>query len=238
MKLDVLAFGAHPDDVELSCAGTLAKHKSLGQKVGIIDLTRGELGTRGNAELRAIESKNASEVLGLTLRENLAMPDGFFSNTKENQLLIIEKIRKYQPEIVLCNAIYDRHPDHAKGSNLVSDACFYSGLIKLETFENGAAQQAWRPKFVYHYIQDRHIKPDFIVDISESIETKMKSIFCYSSQFYNPDSPEPNTPISSKQFIDGIRNRCAEWGRIIGVEYGEGFTCERIPGVTNLNQLV
>ena len=238
MKLDLLAIGAHPDDVELSCAGTLAKHKSLGQKIGIIDLTRGELGTRGNAELRAIEAKNASLVLGLDVRENLAMPDGFFSNTKENQLLIIEKIRKYKPEIVLCNAIFDRHPDHAKGSQLVSDACFYSGLIKLETFENGLAQQAWRPKFVYHYIQDRHIKPDFIVDISESIETKMKSIFCYSSQFYNPDSPEPNTPISSKQFIDGIRNRCAEWGRIIGVDYGEGFTCERIPGVTNLNQLV
>ncbi len=238
MKLDILAFGAHPDDVELSCSGTLAKHILLGQKVGIVDLTQGELGTRGNAALRKEEAAKASEILGIQIRENLKMADGFFSNTKENQLTIIKTLRRYKPEIVLCNAIYDRHPDHAKGSNLVSDACFYSGLIKIESELNGEKQTAWRPKFVYHYIQDRYLKPDFIVDISAQIELKMKSIAAYSSQFYDPNSQEPQTPISSKQFIEGIRNRSAEMGRMIGVEFGEGFTCERTAGVQNLNQLI
>ena len=163
MKLDILAIGAHPDDVELSCSGTLLNHISLGQKVGIVDLTKGELGTRGSAELRAIEAEKSSVILGIQVRENLEMADGFFMNTPENQIQIITKIRHYMPEIILCNAIYDRHPDHEKGSNLVSDACFYSGLIKIETVFNGEKQKAWRPKFVYHYIQDRYIKPDFIV---------------------------------------------------------------------------
>lgn len=238
MKLDLLAIGVHPDDVELSASGTVLKHLALGQKVGILDLTRGELGTRGNAELRALESKKSSELLGIHFRENLGMPDGFLTNSKENQLKIIHMLRTHQPDIVICNAVYDRHPDHAKSSNLVSDACFYSGLIKIETELNGEKQNAWRPKYVYHYIQDRYIKPDFIVDISEHIEKKMESILAFSSQFYDPSSTEPQTPISSKQFIEGIRNRCAEMGRIIGVDYGEGFTCERVAGVKNLNQLI
>lgn len=238
MKLDILAIGAHPDDVELSCAGTILNHISLHQKVGILDLTRGELGTRGSAELRAKEANHAAQILGVHLRENLTMPDGFFYNSPENQMLLIKKIRAYQPDIVLCNAVYDRHPDHAKGANLVSDACFYSGLIKIETEEAGKKQQAWRPKFVYHYIQDRYIKPDFIVDISAHIEKKMEAILAFSSQFFDPNSKEPQTPISSKQFIDAIRNRSAEMGRIIGVDYGEGFTYERIAGIQNLNQLI
>jgi len=238
MKLHILAIGAHPDDVELSCSGTLLKHKSLGQKIGILDLTRGELGTRGSAALRDEEAQNSSNVLQLDVRENLALPDGFFSNTPENQIAIIRQIRKYQPDIVLCNAIYDRHPDHGKGASLVSDACFYSGLIKIITEDDGTNQNAWRPKFVYHYIQDRYIKPDFIVDITDYMSKKMESIHCFKSQFFDPDSIAPPTPISSKQFIEGIRNRCAEWGRIIGVEYGEGFTCERISGVQNLNHLI
>jgi bacillithiol biosynthesis deacetylase BshB1 len=238
MKLDILAIGAHPDDVELSCSGTLAKHIFLGQKVGILDLTRGELGTRGSAELRSEEAAKAAQILGIHVRENLNFADGFFSNTEEHQLQLIKQIRNYQPDIVLCNAIYDRHPDHGKGSELVSNACFYSGLIKIETELNGKKQNAWRPKFVYHYIQDRYIKPDFIVDISEHIEVKMNSILAFGSQFFDPNSREPQTPISSKQFIEAIRNRSAEMGRIIGVDYGEGFTCERIAGVEQLNKLI
>ena len=238
MKLHILAIGAHPDDVELSCSGTLLKHISLGQKIGILDLTKGELGTRGSAEIRAQEAEKAAQILGIHVRENLGMYDGFFMNTPENQIEIIKIIRKYQPDIVLCNAIYDRHPDHAKGSNLVSDACFYSGLVKIETEFNGEKQKAWRPKFVYHYIQDRYIKPDFIVDISAHIEKKMECILAFSSQFFDPTSKEPQTPISSKQFLEGIRNRSAEMGRIIGVEYGEGFTCERIAGISTLDSLI
>ena len=237
MKLDILAIGAHPDDVEISCAGALLKHLSLEEKVGILDLTRGELGTRGSAELRAEEAAQASKIMGIHIRENLGMKDGFFMNTPENQLLIIQKIRQYQPDIVLANAIYDRHPDHGKASSLISDACFYSGLVKVETELNGQKQKQWRPKYVYHYIQDRYIKPDFILDISDFIDTKMEAIQAYSSQFWDPNSKEPQTPISSKQFLESIRNRNAEMGRIIGVEYGEGFTCERIPGVSNFDKL-
>lgn len=237
MKLSILAFAAHPDDVELSCSGTLAKHISIGEKVGIIDLTKGELGTRGSAELRAIEAEKASNVLGLHCRENLGMPDGFFQNTPENQLAIIQRIRFYRPDYILCNAIRDRHPDHGKASQLVSDACFYSGLSKIESVWKGEKQTAWRPKAVYHYIQDRYITPDFIVDISAFIDKKMDSILAYSSQFYDPNSAEPKTPISSLQFIEGIKNRAMECGRIIGVEYGEAFTCERIAGVDNLHSL-
>ncbi len=238
MKLNILAIGAHPDDVELSCSGTLLAHLALNQKVGIIDLTRGELGTRGSAELRAKEAADAAQLLGIQLRENLGMPDGFFSNTTENQLLLVQKIRQYEPDIIICNALTDRHPDHAKGSQLVSDACFYAGLIKIKTEFAEQNQLPWRPKHVYHYIQDRYIKPDFIVDISAHIEKKMQAIMAYSSQFFDPHSKEPQTPISSKQFIEGIRNRSAEMGRIIGVDYGEGFNYERIAGIENLNQLI
>ena len=203
-KLDILAFGAHPDDVELGCGATIAKEISLGKKVGIIDLTRGELGTRGSAEIRTIEATNAAEILGVCVRENLDFADGFFSNDKEHQLKVIEMIRKYQPEIVLCNAIDDRHIDHAKGSKLVSDACFLSGLMKIETSIDGNIQERWRPKQVYHYIQWKNIEPDFVVDVSGFLDKKIASVMAYSSQFYDPKSNEPETPITSKNFIDSI----------------------------------
>ena len=201
MKLDILAFGAHPDDVELGCSGTIAKEISLGKKVGIIDLTRGELGTRGSVAIRNSESEKATQLLGVSVRENLDMRDGFFVNDEAHQLKIIEMIRKYQPEIVLCNAIQDRHIDHGKGSKLVSDACFLSGLRKIETKVNGVLQQAWRPKVVYHYIQWENLHPDFVVNISGFIDIKMESILAYSSQFYDPNSDEPESPISSKNFL-------------------------------------
>ena len=240
MKLDILAFAAHPDDAELSCSGTLLKHISMKEKVGIIDLTRGELGTLGNADLRQQETNKASKIMGLDVRENLSIPDGYFMNTPENQMKIIHVIRKYRPEIVLCNAIYDRHPDHAKASNLVSDACFYAGLLKIESKHEGKTQKAWRPKNVYHYIQDRHITPSFIVDISEYFEKKMEVVLAYKSQFYKGEeenNDNPKTPISSKQFLDSIRHRSSELGRTIGVAYGEGFTSERTVGLKNLNQI-
>lgn len=237
MKLDILAFGAHPDDVELGCSGTIAKEISLGKKVGIIDLTRGELGTRGSVAIRNAESKKATQILGVAVRENLDMRDGFFINDEAHQLKIIEMIRKYQPEIVLCNAIQDRHIDHGKGSKLVSDACFLSGLRKIETTLNGESQQAWRPKVVYHYIQWENIQPDFVVDISGFIDVKMESIFAYSSQFYDPNSKEPESPISSKNFLDSVKYRAQDLGRIIGVAHGEGFTVERYLAVNSLSDL-
>ncbi len=237
MKLDILAFGAHPDDVELGCSGTIAKEVSLGKKVGIIDLTRGELGTRGSVEIRNSESAKASEILGVVARENLDMRDGFFVNDETHQLKVIEMIRKYQPEIVLCNAITDRHIDHGKGSKLVSDACFLSGLIKIETELNGEKQQAWRPKVVYHYIQWQNIEPDFVVDISEFIGKKMESVLAYSSQFYDPNSKEPVTPITSKTFLDSVKYRAEDLGRLVGVAYAEGFTTERYLAVNSLGDL-
>jgi hypothetical protein len=237
MKLDILAFGAHPDDVELGCSGTIAKEISLGKKVGIIDLTRGELGTRGSVAIRNAESKKATQILGVAVRENLDMRDGFFINDEAHQLKIIEMIRKYQPEIVLCNAIQDRHIDHGKGSKLVSDACFLSGLRKIETTLNGESQQAWRPKVVYHYIQWENIQPDFVVDISGFIDVKMESILAYSSQFYDPNSKEPESPISSKNFLDSVKYRAQDLGRIIGVAHGEGFTVERYLAVNSLSDL-
>jgi bacillithiol biosynthesis deacetylase BshB1 len=188
MKLDILAFGAHPDDVELGCGGTIAKEIALGKKVGIVDLTRGELGTRGSVEIRDLEAKNAAEILGVVVRENLNMRDGFFVNDEQHQLQVIKMIRKYQPEIVLCNAIQDRHIDHGKGSALVSDACFLSGLIKVETVLNGEVQKQWRPKLVYHYLQWKNLKPDFVVDISEHNDKRKAAILAYSSQFYDPNS--------------------------------------------------
>ena len=238
MKLDILAIGAHPDDVELSCAATLAKEISLGKKAGILDLTRGELGTRGSAEIRDVEATNAANILGVTVRENLAFADGFFINDKEHQLKVIEMIRKYQPEIVLCNAIDDRHIDHGKGSQLVSDACFLSGLRKIDTKFDGVAQKSWRPKHVYHYIQWKNVQPDFVVDVSGFIDKKMEAVQAYSSQFYDPNSKEPVSPITSKNFLDSIRYRAQDLGRLIGVAAGEGFTAERYVAVSSLDKLV
>ncbi len=237
MKLDILAFGAHPDDVELGCSGTLAKEVALGKQVGIIDLTRGELGTRGSVAIRNAESAEASSILGVQVRENLDMRDGFFVNDEAHQLKVIEMIRKYQPEIVLCNAIQDRHIDHGKGSQLVSDACFLSGLTKIETHHNGQQQAAWRPKVVYHYIQWQTIEPDFVVDISDFMTQKMGAVQAYASQFYDPNSKEPVTPIASKNFLESIQYRAQDLGRLVGVTYAEGFTTERYVTVNSLGDL-
>lgn len=237
IKLDILAFGAHPDDVELGCSGTIAKEISLGKKVGIIDLTRGELGTRGSAEIRDKEATKAAEVLGISIRENLGFRDGFFTNDEKHQLEIIKMIRKYQPEVVLCNAIHDRHIDHAKGSKLVSDACFLSGLRKIQTELNAENQQAWRPKVVYHYIQWENIKPDFVVDISGFMQQKIDAVMAYDSQFYNPDSKEPISPITSKNFLDSVTYRAQDLGRLVGVDFAEGFTTERYLAVNSLADL-
>lgn len=238
MKLDILAIGVHPDDVELSAAGTLLKHIALGKTAGILDLTRGELGTRGSAALRTEEAMAAAKILGLSAREQLTMADGFFENNESNQKHIIKAIRKYQPELILCNAISDRHPDHGRAARLVSDACFYSGLVKIETRgEDNVLQAAWRPKAVYHYIQDRYVKPDFVVDITTYMDKKMESIFAYSSQFYDPNSKEPETPISSKNFMENIKAKAMIFGRDINCDYAEGFTVERHMGVENLFDL-
>jgi len=240
MKLDILVFGAHPDDAELGAGATIAKEVSKGKKVGIVDLTRGELGTRGSAEIRDKESAKAAEILGIAVRENMEFADGFFVNDKEHQLELIKIIRKYKPEIVLCNAIEDRHIDHARGSKLVSDACFLSGLMKIDTKMDGddAWQDAWRPKLVYHFIQWKNLEPDFVVDVSGFIDKKTEAIMAYSSQFYDPDSEEPETPISSKNFTDSVNYRARDLGRIIGVEYAEGFTVERFVGVDSLDDLI
>ena len=238
MKIDILAIGVHPDDVELGCSGTIAKHIALGKKVGILDLTLGELGTRGSAELRTKEANEAAKILGVSFRTQLKMKDGFFENNEEHQKQIIEIIRKHQPEIILCNAINDRHPDHGRASKLTSDACFYSGLIKIETIVDGKKQTAWRPKAVYHYIQDHYIHPDLVIDITDFMEIKHKAIMAFSSQFFDPNSKEPETPISSKAFIETLNSKMALWGRAIGVPYAEGFTVERYPGVNNLFDLV
>ena len=238
LKLDILAVGAHPDDVELGCGATLAKEISLGKKVGILDLTRGELGTRGSAEIRDQEAKNAATILGIEIRENLAFSDGFFINDKTHQLEIIKIIRKYKPNIVLCNAFKDRHIDHSKGSKLVSDACFLSGLVKIETQLNGKVQDAWRPKHVYHYIQWENLEPDLVVDVSGFVETKLSAVKAYSSQFYNPKSTEPSSPISSKNFLDSIVYRAQDLGRLIGTTHAEGFNTERYIAVENLDKLI
>lgn len=238
MKLDILAFGAHPDDVELGCAATIAKEVALGKKVGIVDLTRGELGTRGSAELRDEEAAKAAEILGVTVRENLRFADGFFVNDKAHQLAIIKMIRKYQPDIVLCNAIDDRHIDHGKGSTLVSNACFLSGLQKITTEVSGETQQHWRPKQVYHYIQWKNIEPDVVIDVTGYMDKKMEAVLAYASQFYDPNSKEPETPITSKNFTDSIAYRARDLGRLIGVEHAEGFTSERYVAVSDLSKLI
>lgn len=237
MKLDILAIGVHPDDVELSCSGTILKHIALGKKCGIVDLTSGELGTRGSGELRLVEAANAAKIMGVSVRDNLGMADGFFKNDKEHQLEIIKKIREYQPEIILCNAASDRHPDHGRASALVSEACFYSGLMRVETQLNSINQKAWRPKAVYHYIQDRQLKPDFVVDITAFVGKKMEAIQAFKSQFYNPDSTEPESPISMKNFFDVVKGKMTVFGRDAGFEYAEGFTVERTIGVENLFEL-
>ena len=238
MKLDILAFGAHPDDVELGCGATIAKEISLGKKVGIVDLTRGELGTRGSADLRDEEAANAAKILGVSVRENLRFADGFFVNDKQHQLEIIKMIRKYQPEVVLCNAIDDRHIDHPKGSNVVSDACFLSGLLKIETEVEGKPQEKWRPKLVYHYIQWKNIEPDFVINVTGFMDIKKKAVLAYTSQFYDPTSNEPETPITSKNFTDSVDYRAKDLGRLIGVAAAEGFTTERYVAVENLSKLI
>ena len=239
MKIDILAFGAHPDDVELSCGGTILKEIHNGKTVGIIDLTKGELGTRGTAKTREIEASNAASILGVSFRKNLSFSDGFIANDKAHQLEVIKLIRHYQPEIVLCNAIDDRHIDHGVASKLVSDACFLSGLIKIETksLDSEAVQAPWRPKSIYHYIQWKPLEPDFVVDISDQIDKKMESVMAYSTQFYNPNSQDPETPISSKNFVDSVRYRAADLGRLIGVGYAEGFNVERLPAIDSLFDL-
>ena len=237
MKLDILAFGAHPDDIELSCSGTIAKEISLGKKVGIVDLTRGELGTRGTPEIRDEEAANAAKILGVSIRENLSFKDGFFINDKAHQLEIIKILRKYRPDVVLCNAIKDRHIDHGRGSTLVSESCFLSGLEKIETKFDEQSQEKWRPVRVYHYIQWQPIDPDFVVDISGFESKKMEAVKAYKSQFFDPESTEPKTPISSKNFTESILYRAKDLGRLIGVDYAEGFTTERYPGVNSLYDL-
>ncbi len=238
-KLDFLAFGAHPDDVELGCGATIAKLVSQGKKVGIVDLTRGELGTRGSAEIRTKETNEASKILGITIRENMDFKDGFFRNDEEHQLKIIQVIRKYQPDFVFCNAPDDRHIDHPKGSQLIVEASFLSGLTKINTDDSsGNAQKQWRPKNIYHYIQWKNLDPDFIFDVSGFHNTKMDAVKCYSSQFYDPKSKEPETPISTKNFMDFVQSRANDFGRLIGVEHGEGFISNRKLGFSSFDELI
>lgn len=238
MTLDILAFGAHPDDVELGCGGTLAKEISNHKKVGIIDLTRGELGTRGTVALRDLEANKAALVLGVNVRENLGLRDGFFQNNEENQMKVIAIIRKYRPKIVLCNAVSDRHIDHGKGSSLVSDACFLSGLRKIETFVEGVKQEAFRPQVVYHYVQWNQTQPDFVVDITGFMEAKLNAVLAYSSQFFNPNTQDPITPIATQNFLDSLTYRAQDLGRMIGTDFAEGFTVERLLAVNYLEDLI
>jgi N-acetylglucosamine malate deacetylase 1 len=227
IKLDILAFGAHPDDVELAASGTILKHIAMGKKVGIVDLTLGQLGSRGTIEIRKKEAANSSKLMKLAVRENLEMEDGFFANDQKHQMQIVKMIRKYQPDIVLANAIEDRHPDHGKAAKLISDACFLSGLVALNTSLGKKVQIAWRPKVVYHYIQDRYIKPDFVIDVTDFWEQRMKTVLAFSSQFYDGKKTGTQTPISSQEFLKFLDGRAREFGRQINCEFGEGFTVER-----------
>lgn len=237
-KLHILAIAVHPDDVELGCAGTLIKHAAKGQSVGIVDLTKGELGTRGTPELRILEANNAATVMGLQIRENCGMRDGFFKNDEEHQLQLIQYIRKFQPNIVIANALDDRHPDHGRAGKLIADACFLSGLTKIETFHEGKPQTAWRPKRVFHMIQDRTVDPTFIVDISGYMDLKMEAIKCYKSQFHQADSNEPLTYIATSAFLDQIRYRDALLGKKIGTDYAEGYVSLNIPGIDDFDCLI
>ena len=232
--IDILAIGVHPDDVEMSCGGTLLKHIAAGYSVGILDLTHGELGTRGSGELRLLEAGNAAKILGVKFRTNLGMNDGRFKNDDVHQIRIIEQIRLHQPKIVLCNAVHDRHPDHGRAAKLVSEACFYSGLIKIETKHDGIIQQAHRPKAVYHYIQDRMLKPDFVVDVTPFVNKKFEAIHAFASQFYDPKSKEPATPISTAHFLETLKAKMRVMGHDCGYEFAEGFTVERNIGVEDL----
>lgn len=237
-KLDILAFGVHPDDVELGCSGTILASVSEGKKVGIIDLTKGELGTRGSAEIRKEEAANAAKVLKVTVRENLQMADGFFQNDESHQRKVIEVVRKYRPEIILCNSTEDRHPDHGRSAQLVQDAAFLSGLRKIETFIGEEKQSEWRPKYVFHYIQDRFLHPDFVFDISDFMEDKIKSVLCYKTQFYNPDLDEPETYISNPEFLEAVKARAMMLGKRIGVKYAEGYISKKMIGVKTFHSFI
>lgn len=232
-RVDILAFAAHPDDVELAASGTILKHIAQGKSVAVVDLTQGELGSRGSAEIRLKEAETSAKILGVSFRDNLNLGDGFFEINQKTLLKVVSAIRKYQPEIILCNAPTDRHPDHGRASELVSRANFLSGLIKIET-----GQEAHRAKAVYKYIQDRYLKPDFVVDITDVMDVKMKSIMAFSSQFYSENDKGPKTPISSKEFLDFIGARAQEFGRNIGVKYAEGFIVERPVGVEDITKLL
>jgi bacillithiol biosynthesis deacetylase BshB1 len=238
MKLDILAFGAHPDDVELGCAGTLLVEKTRGKKAGIIDLSQGELGTRGTAAARKKEANDAAAIMQMDVRENLQMADGFFKDDEEHQLKVISILRKYQPEIVLCNAPADRHPDHGRGADLIYSAAFLSGLVKIETKENNILQKQWRPKYVFNYIQDRYFNPDFVVDITDVFDKKIEAIKAYKTQFYNPGSKEPETYISSPEFLESIIYRSKMFGKLIGVKYAEGFISKKIIGIKNFDAFI
>lgn len=239
MKLDILAFSSHPDDIELCCAGTIIAQVQLGKKVGIIDLTKGELGTRGTPETRVAEAAAAAAIMGLQIRKNLGFADGFFKNDREHQLEVVKMLRRYQPEIVIANAVTDRHPDHGRGGALVSDACFLAGLKQIGTIDDdGQLQLAWRPKAVYHYIQDRFLQPDFVVDVTPYWSMKLEAIKAFKSQFFDPNSTEPATYISNPEFLHFIEARSREMGHSIGTTFGEGFTKERNIGVRDLFDLI
>lgn len=239
MKTDVLAFGVHPDDVELGCAGVLIAEKKNGKKIAIVDLTQGELGTRGNAEIRKEEAKAAAEILNADARENLMMEDGFFENNEINKRKIIAVLRKYKPEIIFCNAPEDRHPDHGRSAALVEEAAFLSGLSKIETFLDDELQTAWRPKFVFNFIQDRYLKPDFLIDVSAEMEQKIEAVKAYKTQFFNVENPGgPQTYISSPEFLESVYARAAMFGKMIGVKYAEGFLSKKMIGFKNLDALV
>lgn len=237
MKLDILAFGAHPDDVEISAGGTLAKQTALGYACGIVDLTRGDLGTRGTPEIRDAEAADAGRILRVKVRENLGFKDGFFTDDAAHRLEVVKMIRKYRPEIILANAPTDRHPDHGKGGELVKVAAFWAGLRKIETEYDGKMQEPYRPRLVLHYIQFQNLAPDIIVNIGEHIEDKMNAIAAYRSQFYDPNSKEPATVISSKNFTDSIRYRSQDMGRVIGAEHGEGFVTAQDIGINDIMHL-
>ncbi len=237
-KLHLLAIAVHPDDIELSCAGTIIKHALMGQAVGIVDLTQGELGTRGTAELRLEEAQNAAKAMGVLVRENAGMADGFFKNDEAHQMQLIRYIRKYKPDIVIANALSDRHPDHGRAGKLIADACFLAGLKKVATELDGKQQEAWRPRRVYHMIQDRLHEPSFIVDISDTFQKKMEAIKCYKSQFHDPNSNEPITYIATEGFLKQIESRDSLMGKRIGVEYAEGFISENVPGISSLDSLL
>lgn len=237
MKIDILAIGAHPDDVELGCSGTIAKEIANNKKVGILDLTKGELGTRGSAKIREKEANDAAKILNVAFRENLNFKDGFFKNDEEHQLKLIQVIRKYKPDIILCNAIDDRHIDHPRGAKLVIDSCFLSGLKKIVTEYNNKEQEPWRPLNIYHYIQWKNLKPDFVVDISNYFNVKIKAVKSFKSQFYNEKEPIHNTPISTKNFLDSIEYRARDLGRLTNVDYAEGFISARLPLIDSISVL-